>query len=312
MQERELKLLSGYLGIVGILAAIAGGIASIWYGVTAFEKFPVWAGVFLLALAFTGLFGFIVNGPNMTRVVQLFGTYKGTVRDTGFFYGNPFYWRTKVSMKVRTFETGVEKSADVKEPGTGKILSHGTSTRSPLKVNDKDGTPIEISAVVVWQVVKPTDAVFRVDNYEEFVRVQSDAALRNLASRYSYDAPEDADHSLRGHIEEVAARLKEELHARMEQAGVEIIEARISYLAYAPEIAGAMLQRQQAGAMIAARRQIVDAAVGMVEHALEELSKRNVVELDSERKAAMVSNLMVVLCGHGNPTPVVNAGTLYN
>jgi regulator of protease activity HflC (stomatin/prohibitin superfamily) len=314
VQERPLNLMSGYLGVLLVLALLATGISLIVFGAREFPPNPVmiFSGIACLGLFLVSLFGFIVNGPNMTRVVQLFGTYVGTVRETGFFYGNPFYWRTKVSMKVRTFETGVEKSADVKDPTTGKVVSHGTSTRSPLKVNDKDGTPIEISAVVVWQVIKPTDAVFRVDNYEEFVRVQSDAALRNLASRYSYDAPEDADHSLRGHIEEVAARLKEELHARMEQAGVEIIEARISYLAYAPEIAGAMLQRQQAGAMIAARRQIVDAAVGMVEHALEELNKRNVVELDAERKAAMVSNLMVVLCGHGSPTPVVNAGTLYN
>jgi regulator of protease activity HflC (stomatin/prohibitin superfamily) len=217
-----------------------------------------------------------------------------------------------VSLRIRTFETGIEKSPEVKDATTGKVIMASSAKRQPLKVNDKDGTPIEISAVVVWQVVRPTDAVFKVDNYEEYVRVQSDAALRNLASRYSYDAPEDADHSLRGHIETVAAKLKEELQPRMDQAGVEITEARISYLAYAPEIASAMLQRQQAGAMIAARRQIVDAAVGMVEHALDELNKRNVVELDVERRAAMVSNLMVVLCGHQGAQPIVNAGTLYS
>ena len=312
MSDRDLKLPSGYLGILLILLLIAGAIG---LGVTASDfRMPILiAPTILVAIAaFVGLFGFIVNGPNTARVVQLFGTYKGTIRETGFFYGNPFYWRTKVSLKVRTFETGVEKSADVKEPGTGKLLVAGSSSRQPLKVNDKDGTPIEISAVVVWRVIRPTDAVFQVDNYEDYVRIQSDAALRNLASRYRYDAPEDDDHSLRGHIEEVAKRLREELQPRMDQAGVEITESRISYLAYAPEIAGAMLQRQQAGAMIAARRQIVDAAVGMVEHALEELSKRAVVELDPERKAAMVSNLMVVLCGHQNAQPILNTGTLHN
>ena len=314
MTDRELKLMSGYAGVLFCLLLLGGGIALIVLGADRFgpNLWMIWGGVAMLVAFVFSIFGFIVNSPNMARVVQLFGTYKGTIRETGFFYGNPFYWRTKVSTKVRTFETGVEKSADVKDPTTGKVVVAGKSSRMPLKVNDKDGTPIEISAVVLWQVIRPTDAVFKVDNYEDFVRLQSDAALRNLASRYSYDAPEDDKHSLRGHIEEVAAKLKEELHARMGQAGVEVTDAKISYLAYAPEIAGAMLQRQQAGAMIAARRQIVDAAVGMVEHALDELSKRNVVELEPERRAAMVSNLMVVLCSHSHAQPVVNTGTLYN
>jgi regulator of protease activity HflC (stomatin/prohibitin superfamily) len=312
MTDRELKLPSGYLGLLFVLGLVAGGIATMVYGAKVlFEPWVVLIGAGLLVLALIAVFGFIVNPPNTAKVVTLFGSYVGTVRDTGFFYGNPFYWRKAVSLRLRTFETGVETSPEVKDP-TGKVLVASSTKRQPLKVNDKDGTPIDISAVVVWQVIRPTDAVFKVDHYEEFVRIQSDAALRNLASRYSYDAPEDADHSLRGHIEEVAAKLKEELHARMGQAGVEITEARISYLAYAPEIASAMLQRQQAGAMIAARKQIVDAAVGMVEHALDELNKRNVVELDPERRAAMVSNLMVVLCSHSQATPVVNAGTLYN
>lgn len=314
MTDRDLKLPSGYLGILLVLLLFAGGITLIVFGAKKHEEnlVLIWSGVGSIALGIFSSFGFIVNGPNMARVVQLFGTYKGTLRDTGFFYGNPLYWRTRVSLKIRTFETGVEKTADVKQPGTNQVIVPGKSSRTPLKVNDKDGTPIEISAVVLWQVIRPTDAVFKVDNYEDFVRIQSDAALRSLASRYSYDAPEDDKHSLRGHIEEVANRLKEELHSRMVQAGVEVTEARISYLAYAPEIAGAMLQRQQAGAMISARRQIVDAAVGMVEHALGELGKRNVVELDAERRAAMVSNLMVVLCSHNHATPVVNTGTLYN
>jgi regulator of protease activity HflC (stomatin/prohibitin superfamily) len=184
--------------------------------------------------------------------------------------------------------------------------------REPIKVNDKDGTPIEISAVVLWKVVNPTEAVFQVDDYEEFVKLQADAALRSLASRYSYDAPDSDAHSLRGHIEEVAAQLKHELHTRMQMAGVEVLEARISYLAYAREIAAAMLQRQQAGAIVAARSQIVAGAVGMVESALELLKERNVIELDPERRAAMVSNLLVVLCGHSVPQPVLNTGTLYN
>jgi regulator of protease activity HflC (stomatin/prohibitin superfamily) len=270
--------------------------------------------------------GFIVNGPNQARVVQLFGKYVGTVRQTGFFYGNPLYWRTRVSLRVRTFETGVNKT-DERKDAMGNVLVAASSHRQPLKVNDKDGTPIEIAAVVVWRVVNPAEAVFQVDEYEEFVKVQADAALRNLASRYSYDgadrvspatvganpqAATDDAHSLRGHIEEVAAQLKRDIQERMRQAGVEILESRISYLAYAQEIAAAMLQRQQAGAIIAARAKIVEGAVGMVEHALQMLNEKQLVELDPERRAAMVSNLLVVLCGHTTPQPVLNTGTLYN
>jgi regulator of protease activity HflC (stomatin/prohibitin superfamily) len=256
-------------------------------------------------------FGFIVNGPNQARVIQLFGKYVGTLRETGFFYGNPFYWRTRVSLRVRLFETGMTKT-DEKKDAAGNVTQNATQRRQPIKVNDNDGTPIEIAAVVVWKVVTPASAVFQVDNYDEFVHLQADAALRNLASRYRYDAPETDAHSLRGHIEQVATQLKLDLQDRMLQAGVEVQEARISYLAYAPEIAAAMLQRQQAGAIVAARSQIVAGAVGMVESALEMLKERGVVELDPERRAAMVSNLMVVLCGHNVPQPVLNTGTLYN
>ena len=184
--------------------------------------------------------------------------------------------------------------------------------RRPSKVNDRDGTPIEIAAVVVWKVVNAAGAVFNVDAYEEFVHIQSDAALRNLASRYRYDGREEDGFSLRGHIDEVADQLKREVQDRLQDAGIEVLEARISYLAYAPEIAAAMLQRQQAGAIVAARALIVEGAVGMVEHALDELAKKGLVEFDPERKAAMVSNLMVVLCGHTIPQPVLNTGTLYN
>jgi regulator of protease activity HflC (stomatin/prohibitin superfamily) len=309
--ERELKLGSGWVGLA-VIAGTIGLIAVLLYNAvhTQTPFLALVAGVMCL-LPLLSLFGFIINGPNTARVVQLFGNYVGTLKDTGFFWANPFYATTKVSLRVRSFETGVSKTEEVKD-ATGKVIAAGTSTRKPLKVNDKDGTPIEIAAVVVWKVIDPTTAVFQVDDYEEYVTLQADSALRGLACRYSYDAPETDIHSLRGHIDEVAEQLRKELHTRMLAAGVDVIESRISFLAYAPEIAAAMLQRQQAGAVVAARRLIVDAAVGMVEHALDELQKRNVVELDSERKAAMVSNLLVVLCSHQAAAPVVNAGTLYN
>jgi regulator of protease activity HflC (stomatin/prohibitin superfamily) len=308
--ERDLKLGSGWVGLVGVAAGV--GLAGYLAYTAAGTRGGVygWAATGVGLLIFVGLFGFVVNGPNTARVVQLFGTYVGTLKDTGFFWANPFYVTTKVSLRVRSFETGVNKTDEVKD-AAGKVTHAATSTRKPLKVNDKDGTPIEVAAVVVWKVIDATTAVFQVDDYEEYVTLQADAALRGLASRYSYDAPETDRHSLRGHIDEVAAELRNELHARMSTAGVDVIESRISYLAYAPEIAAAMLQRQQAGAVVAARQQIVDAAVGMVQHALDELTKRNVVELDPERKAAMVSNLLVVLCSHHAAAPVVNAGTLY-
>lgn len=311
MQERELRLMSGWAGLFGL--AVGFGVILLMIALAAGSDMA-WLGVFIIpscVIWFVMLFGFIINGPNQSRVVQLFGNYVGTIKETGFFYGNPFYWRTRVSLRVRTFETGVEKSEEIKD-ATGKVISAASMSRTPLKVNDKDGTPIDISAVVVWKVVNPTQAVFDVDDYESYVRTQADSALRNLASRYSYDAPETDVHSLRGHIDEVAEQLKEELQARMHAAGVEVQEARISYLAYSPEIAAAMLQRQQAGAVIAARSKIVEGAVGMVEHALEMLKEKGIIELDPERKAAMVSNLLVVLCSHAVPQPVLNTGTLHN
>jgi regulator of protease activity HflC (stomatin/prohibitin superfamily) len=310
MQEQELKLMSGWpalagwflgLGLIVLLIVIAAQVNLAWLA---------WV---IVPLSFAWLItplGFIINSPNQSRVVQLFGAYVGTVRETGFFYGSPLYWRTRVSLRVRTFETGSTRTPDVKDQH-GHVLARGTEHRHPSKVNDRDGTPIEVAAVVVWKVVNPTEAVFQVDRYEDFVKVQSEAALRNLASQYPYDGRGE-ERSLRGNTAQIGEELKRELHERLHIAGVEVLEARISYLAYAPEIAAAMLQRQQAGAIIAARTQIVDAAVGMVEHALDELGRRNVVDLDSERRAAMVSNLMVVLCGHSNPQPVLNAGTLYN
>jgi len=229
---------------------------------------------------------FMVN-PNEAKVLQLFGAYKGTAKEQGLRWANPFIAKKVVSLRVRNFES------------------------SHLKVNDIDGNPIEIAAVVVWKVFETAEAVFEVDDYEHYVKVQSEAALRNLATSYAYDAHDDSHVSLRGHTAAVADHLKREIGDRLVKAGVEVIEARISHLAYAPEIAAAMLQRQQAGAIIAARQKIVEGAVGMVEMALDMLSQKSIITLDEDRKAAMVSNLLVVLCGDRNTQPVINTGTIY-
>jgi regulator of protease activity HflC (stomatin/prohibitin superfamily) len=240
----------------------------------------------LTALMLPGLF--IVN-PNEARVVQLFGSYVGSVRRAGFHWVNPLTTRRSVSMRIRNFES------------------------AKLKVNDLSGNPIEIAAVVVWKVVDSAEAMFEVDDFKNFVQVQSEAALRNLATSYAYDAHDVAGQmALRSHTSEIAERLRHEIQDRLAKAGVEVLEARISHLAYAPEIASAMLQRQQAGAIVAARARIVEGAVGMVEMALAELSQRGMVDLDPERRAAMVTNLLVVLCGDRHAQPVINAGTLYH
>jgi regulator of protease activity HflC (stomatin/prohibitin superfamily) len=231
--------------------------------------------------------GLQVVNPNEGQVVQLAGTYLGTLRDQGFFWVNPLTNRRRVSLRVRNFES------------------------AKLKVNDHDGNPIDIAAVVVWKVVDTAEAVFHVDNYENFVNVQSEAALRNLATLHPYEPHDEGEISLRGSTAVVADLLRKEIQDRLSQAGVEVLEARISHLAYASEIAGAMLQRQQAGAIIAARSRIVQGAVSMVEMALEELARKQIVELDAERKATMVSNLLVVLCSGQHTQPVVNTGTLY-
>jgi regulator of protease activity HflC (stomatin/prohibitin superfamily) len=311
MEDRELKLASGWAALACVVLGLALLIVLSASAITRESAWLLWIIVPGTLVWIVSLFGFVVNGPNMARVVQLFGKYVGTVKDVGFLYGNPFYTKTKVSLRVRTLETGVTSTEEVKD-ASGRVIQAATQHRQALKVNDKDGTPIEIAAVVVWRVANAAQAVFQVDDYEEFVHMQADAALRNLASRYSYDAADGDEHSLRAHIEEVAAQLKRELHDRMYQAGVEVQEARISNLAYAPEIAAVMLQRQQAGAVIAARTRIVEGAVGMVEHALQMLTEKNVIELDPDRRAAMVSNLLVVLCSHNVPQPVLNTGTLHN
>jgi regulator of protease activity HflC (stomatin/prohibitin superfamily) len=237
-------------------------------------------GLFLLAGLFT-------VSPNQGRVLQLFGAYRGTAREPGLRWANPFYTKRAISLRVRNFET------------------------AKLKVNDKRGNPVEIATVVVWRVVDTAEAAFQVDNYENYVHVQSEAALRNLATGYPYDAHKEGEVALSSHTPEVSAKLKTEIQDRLEKAGVEVIETRVSHLAYAPEIAAAMLRRQQAAAVVAARQTIVEGAVGMVEHALSMLAAKKVVELDEERKATMVSNLLVVLCSEQSTQPVVNAGSLY-
>lgn len=240
-----------------------------------------------LILVGIGFFGFYMVQPNQCAVLQLFGRYVGSDLQTGLRWANPFYSKQKVSLRVRNFESG------------------------KLKVNDHSGNPVEIAAVVVWKVVDSAEAVFEVEDYENFVSIQSEAALRFLASSYPYEAVEDIDISLRSNGPEVTDLLKGEIQARLDKAGVEVLEARISHLAYAPEIASAMLQRQQARAVVMARQQLVEGAVGMVELALARLSEKNMVQLDEERKAAMVSNLLVVLCGDHQVQPVINTGTLY-
>jgi regulator of protease activity HflC (stomatin/prohibitin superfamily) len=287
IREREREVPSGWimLAILLIVLVVAGLLAAR----AALDRQPALlvAALLVEAVAMVCLGGFFVVNPNEGRVLQLFGAYKGTVKEPGLRWANPFYTKKRISLRVRNFES------------------------QRLKVNDNDGNPIEIAAVVVWKVVDTAEAVFEVDDYEHYVKVQSEAAVRNLATRYHYDVHDQDAVSLRGSTDVVAAHLKKEIQDRLARAGVDVIEARISHLAYAPEIAAAMLRRQQAGAVVAARTKIVEGAVGMVELALESLSRSQMVQLDEERKAAMVSNLLVVLCGEHDAQPVVNAGTLY-
>jgi regulator of protease activity HflC (stomatin/prohibitin superfamily) len=267
-------------------------IGALWFMIASARggaPIGVIGGLLVLAVAVVGLAGLTVVNPNQARVLQLFGRYTGSLKNPGLHWVNPFSGpRRKVSLRVRNFESG------------------------RLKVNDLDGNPIEIAAVVVWRVIETAEAIFHVDDYVNFVHVQSEAALRNLATTYPYDAHEKGQKSLRANTALIAGEIKAEVQARLEQAGVDVIESRISHLAYAPEIAAAMLQRQQASAVVAARAKIVEGAVSMVEMALDQLNEKNIVKLDEERKASMVSNLLVVLCGDRNPQPVVNTGTIYS
>jgi len=287
IRERQMTAVSGGFMLLALLAAGVGLIVTFILNAHSHSPailIPCVVGVVVVVVCLCGLF--IVN-PNEAKVLQFFGRYVGTVREPGLRWSSPFYTKKKVSVRIRNFES------------------------NKLKVNDHDGSPIEIAAVVVWRVVDTAEAAFEVDNYENFVHVQSEAALRNLATRHCYDAHDPTHISLRGNTQEVADQLKREIQDRLAKAGVEVLEARIAHLAYAPEIASAMLRRQQAGAVIAARQRIVEGAVGMVDMALELLKSKHVVELDEERKAAMVSNLLVVLCGEHDVRPVVNTGTIY-
>lgn len=285
MKEQIARVQSGYLMLLANVAVFG---ASAYFFLNVQTWVEVAWGMGLLLAGCVMLPGSFTVQPNEAVVLQLFGRYVGTVKDAGLRWANPFFSKKKISLRVRNFET------------------------HHLKVNDHDGNPIEIAAVVVWRVVDSAEATFQVDDYSHYVTVQAEAALRNLATVYPYDAHEGQEISLRGATEVVAERLQAEIQSRLTVAGVEVTEARISHLAYAPEIAAAMLQRQQAGAIIAARAKIVEGAVGMVEMALDHLNERAVVNLDEERKAAMVSNLLVVLCSERNVHPVVNTGTLHH
>ncbi|MGH9722021.1 MAG: SPFH domain-containing protein [Bryobacteraceae bacterium] len=287
IQERVIRGISGWLMLFLLLIGIVVCVLMMVNAARAKEGWGVALWVTLLTLDCIALGGLTVINPNEAKVVVLFGNYKGSLKESGYWWVNPLTTRRKVSLRIRNFES------------------------SKLKVNDHDGNPIEIATVVVWRVVDTVEAVFNVDDYEHFVHVQSEAAVRSLATSYPYDAHQDGQLSLRTSHGEINDRIKQEIHERLAKAGIEVIEARISHLAYAPEIANAMLRRQQASAVVAARQRIVEGAVGMVEMALEALNAKHVVELDEERKAAMVSNLLVVLCSDHYAQPVVNTGTLY-
>lgn len=309
--EKAYKPVSGWFALTAILLAAVATIVLFVFGVRAENPVLIIPAIVSFFVLITCMCGFMAVAPNDSRVLLLFGDYKGTVRESGFFWVNPFYSKRKLSLRIRNFETGSTATPEEKN-GAGQVVKAGGRTASkPSKVNDSDGNPIDISAVVVWKVVDTVEALFEVDDYEHFVEVQSEAALRVLASRHPYDSDDDTI-SLRGNPDEVCANLQTDIQERLDKAGVDVIEARISHLAYSPEIAAAMLQRQQAQAVVSARTKIVEGAVGMVEMALDHLKRDGIVELDEERKAAMVSNLLVVLCSDRHTQPVVNTGSLYN
>ncbi len=287
MREVSKSSLSGIPTLLGLLLGLLVVVAMFVQAVRTDGAGLAMLAILLGLVLLTCLAGFYTIEPNQAGVLSLFGKYVGTVKETGLRWNNPFYSAKKVSLRVRNFESG------------------------KLKVNELEGSPIEIAAVIVWQVVDSAEAVYNVDDYESYVHIQSEAALRAMASSYPYDQNEEGQIALRSHPQEVSHHLQEQISERLARAGVEVIEARISHLAYAPEIAQAMLQRQQANAIVAARTRIVYGAVSMVEMALDELKKNGVVELDEERRAAMVSNLLVVLCSDRATQPIVNTGSLY-
>lgn len=281
------KVPSGYGMILVLAVAQLAGAYAVFAAARAQSVSGLIAAMLFTVVVVILWAGFFMVHPNEAKVLQLFGSYVGTAREPGLRWANPFYAKTKVSTRVRNFESG------------------------KLKVNDSHGSPIEIAAVVVWKVFDTAEAMFEVDNYEEFVHIQSESALRNLSTSYPYEPHEGEGTALRSHPVEIASALRDEIQERLEEAGISVIEARISHLAYAQEIAHAMLRRQQAAAVIAARSQIVAGAVGMVQMALEKLKADNIVNLDEERKAAMVGNLLTVLCSEESAQPVLNTGSLY-
>jgi regulator of protease activity HflC (stomatin/prohibitin superfamily) len=292
IRETQRSTMSGGFMLAVVILVMAGCVLGIVFTGKALDRGEGSAAFLVMLIVIAVLDGIAMGGfftvaPNQAKVLQLFGRYVGTTKQSGLRWTNPFYTKKTLSLRVRNFES------------------------QKLKVNDKEGNPVEIAAVVVWKVVDSAEASFEVDNYENYVHIQSEAAVRNLATSYPYDSHDEQIMSLRGQTALIAEHMKSEIQARLAKAGVEVVEARISHLAYAPEIAGAMLQRQQAGAIIAARQRIVEGAVGMVEMALDMLSAKEIVHLDEERRATMVSNLLVVLCGERGAQPVLNTGTLY-
>ncbi len=288
MEERLGKSVSGFVVLLLLLVSLGFAIAFFIGSTRAAEVSGIIRAAVWLVATVLGFAGFFVVQPNEAQALQLFGAYRGTVREAGLRWTNPFYTKKRISVRTRNFET------------------------ARTKVNDKQGNPIEIGAVVVWRVRDTAEAIFNVDDYQDFVKVQSEAALRSLATAYPYDAHEPGEVSLSSHTAKISEELMGEVQDRLSAAGVEVLETRISNLSYAPEIAAAMLQRQQASAVVAARAKIVEGAVGMVEHALAMLSRQKIVELDEDKKAAMVSNLLVVLCSDRHTQPVVNTGTLHH
>jgi regulator of protease activity HflC (stomatin/prohibitin superfamily) len=315
--EKTYRPINGWFPLLVTLAMIVAGpwliiskaIALGTYG-GGHNLLLMLGGILITVLGVLSIFGFMAIQPNQARVLLLFGKYKGSALSSGFYWVNPFFSKKKISLRIRNFETGSIQTPEQKS-AQGQVLQAKTRTAGrPSKVNDRDGNPIEISAVVVWRVVNTAEALFEVDDYEDFVAVQSEAALRNMASRHPYDSSDD-EISLRGSTADICQQLEADIQERLDKAGVNVVEARISHLAYSPEIAAAMLQRQQAQAVVAARTKIVEGAVGMVEMALDHLSEKHIIELDDERRAAMVSNLLVVLCSDRHTQPVVNTGSLY-
>jgi len=328
--ERLVRVTSGWTMLFMHLILFIAAVLSLGFGIYAAAHMQgalaavrIPAGVILLLLALLCAFGYFTLQPNEARVLILFGRYKGTVRESGFHWANPFYARARGRVPAQagaSIPAGQGLGARLRrvqamqgyQPLSTKISLRAHNFNSDtLKVNDKRGNPVEIGAVIVWRVQNTAQAAFDVEDYSAFVEAQSESAIRSIASRYAYDHGEAHELTLRGGADEIAVALKQELRERLAKAGIEIEEARLTHLAYAPEIAPAMLRRQQAEAIVAARQIIVHNAVSMVHMALDELDQKNVVKLDDERRAAMVSNLLVVLCGSSEPSPVINTGTLY-